>query len=92
MKKQMEETMSAKEKELTELQAKFKDDVIDTLSPQAEAELKEKYKKLSQEYSIQQNQYMQMLNQENFQIVQRFAKRIEKASETVAKAKKSLIS
>lgn len=87
MKKGLEETLSVKEKELSELQAKFKDDVIDTLSPQAEQELKEKFKKLSQEYSMQQNQYMQMMNQTQYQLVQKFSKRIETAATAIAKSK-----
>jgi outer membrane protein len=87
LKKQLETALEAKEKELNELAPKMKDEYIDTLSPEAEAELKGKFKALSQEYSMQQNQYMQMLNQTNYQIIQKFGEYMETASTQVAKAK-----
>jgi outer membrane protein len=87
LKKQLEVSLEAKEKELNELAPKLKDEYIDTLSPEAEAELKGRFKALSQEYSMQQNQYMQMLNQTNYQIIQKFGEWIGVASTQVAKAK-----
>lgn len=87
IKKQMESSIEAKEKELNELAPKFKDEYMDTLKPEAEAELKEKFKRLSQELSQQQNQYYQLLNQANYQIVQKLSDWISTASEKVAKDK-----
>ena len=87
IKKQMESAIEAKEKELNELAPKFKDEYIDTLTPEAEAELKDNFKRLSQELSQQQNQYYQLLNQANYQIVQKMSDWISTASEKVAKDK-----
>src|SRR5260221_295820 len=47
MRKEMEKSLETKEKELNELAPKFKDDYLDTLTPEAEAELKQKFKALS---------------------------------------------
>ena len=87
IKKQMEASIEAKEKELNEMAPKFKDEYIDTLTPEAEGELKEKFRRLSQELSQHQNQYYQLLNQANFQIVQKISDWIATASEKVAKDK-----
>src|SRR5439155_15684406 len=87
IKKQMETTIGTKEKELSELSGKFKDDYLDTLTPEAEAELKEKFQRLSHDLSQQQNQYYQLLNQANFQIVQKLSESISTAAAKVAKDK-----
>lgn len=87
MKKEMEKTMEAKEKELNEMAPKFKADYLDTLTPEAEAELKEKFKVLSSEFSQQQNQFYQIMNQANYQIIGNLTQQIEKAAEKVAKDK-----
>ena len=84
MKKQMEGTLEAKEKELNEISSKFSDEYLDTLTPEAEKELKEKFKNLSQEFSQQQNQFYQLLQQINVQIVQKLQDMISKASKKVA--------
>src|SRR5689334_10247585 len=47
MQKEMEKTLEAKEKELNELAPKLKSDYLDTLTPEAEAQLKEKFRLLS---------------------------------------------
>lgn len=87
MKKQLETTIDAKEKELNELAPKFSEEYLDTLSPEAEAELKNKFKALSQELSQQQNQYYSMLNQANYQIVHKMGDSIGQAAKKVAQAK-----
>src|SRR5262249_11828414 len=86
LKKQMETVLSEKDKSLTELSNKLSDpDYIDTLSPEAEAELKHKFRILEQDLAQNQNQYMQTLNQTNFKIVQTLSEIIAKASEKIAK-------
>lgn len=87
IKKQLETTIEAKEKELNELAPKFSEEYLDTLSPEAEAELKNKFKMLSQELSQHQNQYYNMLNQANYQIVQKMNESIATASKKVAQTK-----
>lgn len=86
MKKQMETVLLEKEKSLNEIASKFNDiDYLDSLSPEAETELKNKFRTLNQEFTQQQNQFYQALSQTNMQIVQKLADAIAKASSEVAK-------
>ena len=88
MKKQMEEVLSAKEKELKEIAAKLGDpDYLDSLSQTAEAELKHKGRALSQEMSRAQNEYYQMMQQANMKVMQMIQEHVAKASEKVAETK-----
>lgn len=87
MKKNLETTIETKEKELNELAPKFSDEYLDTLSPEAEAELKGKYQKLAGELSQMQNQYYSMLNQANYQIVHAVTESVAQAAKKVAAAK-----
>lgn len=87
IKKQLESTIEAKEKELNEMAPKFSDEYLDTLSPEAEAELKGKYQRLAQDLSQQQNQYYNMLNQANYQIVQTVSESVAQAAKKVAASK-----
>ncbi len=89
MKKQMETILLEKEKALTDVSSKFNDmDYLDSLSPDAEAELKRQYRTLTQEFSQQQNQFYQTLSQTNVAIVQKLTDAVTKAAEQVAKANK----
>lgn len=86
LKKQMETMLSEKEKTLNEMADKINDpDYLDSLSPEAETELKRKFRSLSQELNQQQSQYLQSLQQANFKILERLDDLISKASEIVAK-------
>ena len=77
------------EKELKELSSKFEDqDYLDSLSPEAEVELKIKYKTLNDDMGKYQGQLYQVLNQANYFFVQKMTQSIAKASEEVAKSKK----
>ncbi len=86
LKKQMETMLGEKEKTLNEMEDKLNDpDYLDSLSPEAETELKRKYRALAQEISQQQNQYLQTLQQANFKILEKLDELIGKASEVVAR-------
>jgi outer membrane protein len=87
IKKQMETQLEDKEKQLNDLAPKFKDDYLDTLTPEAEAELKNKAKTINQEFYQLQNQYGQLMNQAQFQIVQKLTDWIAQASSKIAKQK-----
>lgn len=87
MRKEMEQSIEKKEKELNEMAPKFSDEYLDSLTPEAEAELKEKFKALSQEVTQLQNQYYQTLNQANVQVVQKLFDMISEASKALAKEK-----
>lgn len=88
MKKQMETVVEEKEKVLTELANKLNNvDELELMSPEAETELKRKFRALSQEMSQIQTQFYQTLSQANMQIVQKLSEIVTKASEKVAKEK-----
>lgn len=87
IRKDLEQTIEKKEKELNELSPKFSDEYLDALTPEAEGELKEKFKMLSQELTQQQNQYYHTLNQANFQTVQKLFEMISQVAKDVAKEK-----
>lgn len=89
LKKQMESVLAEKEKTLNDMASKFNDaDYLDSLSPEAETDLKRKFRALNQEISQQQNQYMQTLQQTNFKVVQKLQEQVTKAAEIVAKNEK----
>lgn len=86
MKKQMESILGEKEKVLNEMATKFNDvDYLDSLSPEAETELKRKFRAQSQEYQQQQSQYYQSLQQANYKILEELTAAVAKASTEVAK-------
>jgi outer membrane protein len=88
MKKQMEQVMGEKEKELNALGAKINDpDYRDSLSKDAEAELMHKARALNQEMGALQNQYYQALNQAQYKVMQKVHDEAAKASGLVAKQK-----
>lgn len=86
LKKQMETMLGEKEKTLNDMADKMNDpDYLDSLSPEAETELKRKFRTLSQEMSQQQSQYLQTLQQANFKILERIDDLMARAAEIVAK-------
>ncbi len=89
LKKQMSTLLEDTEKQINELSAKFNDpEYLDGLSPDAEEELKNKFRTLNEELSRYQNQYYQVMNQANMRIIQTLGTSINTASEKVAKDKK----
>jgi outer membrane protein len=88
MKKQMEGVLEEKEKAMNDLGLKFNDpDYVDSLSPEAEAEMKHKFRTISQELQQIQNQYYQVLQQANFKVIQKMGENISEASKVIAKEK-----
>ncbi|MBN2480084.1 MAG: OmpH family outer membrane protein [Parachlamydiales bacterium] len=89
IKKQWSSVIEETEKELKDLNSKFQDqDYMDSLSPEAEEELKFKQKSLSEDMMKQQNQLYQILNQANYFFIQKISNNISKASEKIAADKK----
>jgi outer membrane protein len=87
MKKQMEVSLEGKEKEINALAEKLNDvDYLDSLSPEAETDLKRKFRALNQEIGSVQQQYMQTLQQANFQVIKKMQDAVATASNSVAKA------
>lgn len=88
MRKQMSSMIEDTEKELREIATKFEDtEYLDSLSPKAEEELKAKFETLQQDLSRYQNQFYQVLNHAQYQMVQKVSNNISKAAEKVAAEK-----
>lgn len=86
LKKQMENILAEKEKTLNEIAEKFEDpDYLDSLSPEAETEIKRNFRHLNQELTQLQQQYYQALSQTNMKVVQKLTDVVNKAADTVAK-------
>ncbi|MDP1608110.1 MAG: OmpH family outer membrane protein [Chlamydiales bacterium] len=83
---QMISLMENTDKELKEIDGKLKDtEYLDSLSPQAEAELQAQREQLSKSISQYQNQFYQVLQQAQYQTYQKVLADIATASEEVAK-------
>jgi outer membrane protein len=89
LKKQMTSLLEDTEKQINELATKFNDpEFLDSLSPEAEEEFKNKFRSLNEDLNRYQNQYYQVLNQSNMKVIQTISGSINAASEKVAKDKK----
>jgi outer membrane protein len=86
VKAQMTNLIEDMEKQINEITEKFNDpDYMDSLAPEAEAELKAKYQSMMEEHGRYQNQFYQVMNQVNMKLIQTMSNHINQASETVAK-------
>jgi outer membrane protein len=89
VRKQMDQQIEETEKELKNIAAKFEDqEYMDGLSPEAEQELKLKYKTLNDDLGKYQSQLYQVMNQANMMFVQKLYGIVSKASEKIASDKK----
>lgn len=89
LRNQMTTLIGDVEKQLQEISEKLQDaDYLDTLSPQAEKELKEKFQTLSEEHARYQNQFYQLMQQANMRLVQTVANSVQEAAKEVAKKHK----
>jgi outer membrane protein len=87
LRERMQSALSEKETALNEIARKFQDpDFLDGLSDEAEAELKHKFRVLSQDLNQFQNEYYQQLNQANMRIMQQLSSVVASASNEVAKS------
>jgi len=88
LRKQMENALADKEKIMNDYANKLNDaDYLDSLSPEAETDLKRKSRALNQELQQIQGQFYQTLNQANMKIVQNLQEAVSKSSKTVAEKK-----
>ncbi len=89
LRKQMGSLIEKTEKELKELAGKFEDtEFLDSLSPKAEEELKLKHQTLEEDLARYQNQFYQVLQHSQYQMVQKISAQIAKAAEAIANEKK----
>ncbi len=84
LKNQMQQTLEATSAELESLAKQIQDpNYLDSLSPTAEDELREKFSQLSQEFSRYQSQYYQLLNQANYKMFQSLHQKVSAAADHV---------
>lgn len=89
IRKQMSHLIEDTEKELKEIAAKFDDtEYLDSLSPKAEEDLKLKFQSLQEDHARYQNQFYQVLQHANYQMIQKISGSIGKAAEKIAQSKK----
>lgn len=89
LRKQMAALIENTEKEMKEISGKLEDtEYLDSLSPKAEEELKTKLQTLQEDMGRYQNQFYQVLNHANYQLIQKMSSNISAAAERVAKEKK----
>ncbi len=88
MQSQMESALQDLQKQLTEVSAKLNDpDYLDGVKPEAENELKHKYRSLGQEYQTMQQQFVQALQQANMKVIQSLAELVSTTAKEVAQSK-----
>jgi outer membrane protein len=88
MQNQMEASLLELQKGLNEITTKLSDeDYLDGLSPEAENELKHKYRAMTQELTRTQSQYMQTLQDANMKVLQLISAEVADAAKEVASVK-----
>lgn len=86
---QIQAALEKKEAALKECSTKLADaDYMDSLSPEAEAELKNQQRQIAQEIGQMQQQTYQMLNQANYQILQAMQNQVNAAANKLAQSGK----
>lgn len=86
LREQMTTLINDYNKQLNDIATKFNDpEFVDSLSPEAEQEMKAKFQTLSEELNQYQNQSMQVMQQANMQLVQSLSIQVQNASEQIAK-------
>lgn len=86
LKNQIQSMIEDHEKQIADVTGKLQDqDYLDSLSPEAELELKGRYQALMEEQARYQNQYYQALNQANMRVMQTMSTHITQASQEIAK-------
>lgn len=89
LQKQLATQVEAAEQELNHLTDKLRDpEFLDSLSSEAEEELKMRYQALSQDIVQRQNQFYQIMGQGEMKLMQQLTTQIMRAAQIVAKEKK----
>jgi len=88
LRKQMASMMEDTENKLRDLSAKFEDnEYLESLSPQAEEEMKMTYQNLQENLSRNQQQFYQIIQGANYQLYQTMSNNIAAAAEKIAQEK-----
>ncbi|HSX14150.1 MAG TPA: OmpH family outer membrane protein [Chlamydiales bacterium] len=89
LRKQMATMIESTESQMKEIATKCEDtEYLDSLTPKAEEELKVKFQSLQEELSRYQNQFYQVLQHANQQVVQKINTAIAAASKEIAEKSK----
>lgn len=88
LRKQLEQSVASKEKELNDLKPKLSDEFLDTQTPEAERQIKERFQMLQQEHQELYYNMSTMLNKANYELMQKLLEKIQEASRAVADRKK----
>lgn len=89
LRKQMASLIENTEKELREISSKFEDtEYLDSLSPKAEEDLKMKHQALQEDLGRYQQQFYQVLQHAQYQMVQKMSNTIAAAAEKIAQNNK----
>ena len=87
-KEQMTTLINDYNKQLNDIATKFNDpEFVDSLSPEAEQEMKAKFQTLNEELAQYHNQSSQVMQQANMQLIQTMNAHVQAASEQIAKKK-----
>lgn len=86
LKKQLAESIEGTEEQLQDIARKAQDpDYIDSLSPEAEEQLRMRYGGLSRELSEKQQQFYQMISQAEYKLLQEMNLQVMRSAQMVAK-------
>lgn len=86
MRNEMVASLERTDAEITDISNKLKDaEYLDSISQDAEEQLKIQYRMLTEQIAQLQNQYYQTLNQANYRMIQLLNSEVSKAAEEVAK-------
>jgi|JI9StandDraft_1071089.scaffolds.fasta_scaffold60574_2 outer membrane protein len=89
VRKEMQKTIEDLDGQLTQTAHKLQDkELLDSLSPEAEKELKVKFQALGEELNRYQGNYYQILQQANMKLVHTLSEWVAEASDTVSKKDK----
>lgn len=92
LREQMNSLITDIEKQLNEIATKFQDpDFVDRLSPEAEQEMKARFQSLNEELNHTQNQYLQIMQEKNMEVMRTMDHHVLNASEIVAKKRDLLL-
>lgn len=81
--------MTDLEGQITEIANKLQDpEFIDSLSPEAEQDMKSRFQSLNEELGRYQNHYYQVMNQANMKLIQLMSSYVSQAAESIARKQK----
>ena len=85
LRKQLSSGVEGVEKELSDLMRKLRDpDYLDSLSPDAEEQMKMRYQQLMQEMQQQQQQAYQIMSQAEYRFVNEMTVEVQRAAKVIA--------